>query len=155
MTGGPHRAGQADVAQCSGLVTVTMTFRRPRTRRRHRDRARFVCRVEHSTTIVAVRGDIDGSNAYDLLQEARGRTVIRHAPLILDLTAVTFLGADGLRTLLAISRRHASTAPPWIVVPGRAASRLLQIGDTARQIPTAESVHEALTILFSDDLVNG
>lgn len=147
VTGGPHRPGHADAANCRGLITVTMTFRRPRTRRRHPSYARYVYRIEHSATIVAACGDIDASNACDLLQEARCRTVIRRAPLILDLTAVTFLGSDGLRTLLAVGQRHASTATPWIVVPGPATSRLLQIGDTRRQIPTAASVSEALTIL--------
>ena len=96
VTGGPHRPGHADAANCRGLITVTMTFRRPRTRRRHPSYARYVYRIEHSATIVAACGDIDASNACDLLQEARCRTVIRRAPLILDLTAVTFLGSDGL-----------------------------------------------------------
>ncbi|UXA21339.1 STAS domain-containing protein [Mycobacterium sp. SMC-4] len=147
MTEDPHRAGQAAVAHCRGRVTVAMTFRRPRTRRRRRARARYVYRIDHGVTIVAVYGDIDASNAFDLLYEVRFRTAIRDASLIVDLTAVTFLGGDGLRTLQVIDRRHASTATPWIVVPGPAASRLLQIGDTRRQIPTAESVPAALAIL--------
>ena len=126
-----------------------MTVERPRIRRRQRDRARYVYRIERSVTIVVIQGEIDASNACDLLHEVRCRTVIRDAALILDLTAVTFLGGDGLRTLLAIDRRHDSTATPWIVVPGPAASRLLRAGDTERQIPTAASVPAALTIFLT------
>lgn len=139
----PH--AERDTPGSPHLIGVTMTIRRAR-RRRHHD-TRYVYRIEQGITVVSARGEIDAHNAHRLLHEAKCRNIIDRPALVLDLTGLTFLSTHGLVTLIATGQRFHHAGLPWITVPSPAVSRLLEIGGTAGEVPTAETLDAALKVL--------
>ena len=117
---------------------------------RRRDHVRYAYRIDRGITIVTARGEIDAHNAHGLLHEAKCRNADGERALLLDLTGLRFLSTHGLRTLLAVNRQCHRAALPWIVIPSPAVNRLLQISGTQGEIPTAESLPAALTILHAE-----
>ena len=96
-----------------------------------------------ATIVLVAHGDVDASNACDLV------TAVRHAlescdGLVLDLTAVGFFGAQGLRALDIISE---CSTPRVVLVPSPAVSRLLQLCATAPPMRLAEDVDAAVTMV--------
>ncbi|WP_234835141.1 STAS domain-containing protein [Mycolicibacterium stellerae] len=87
----------------------------------------------HSKTVVRIcaTGEVDASNI-----DRFARYVFRYGAnsrrLILDLTDVTFFGAECFSTLNIIAERCATAAVAWTLVPSPAVSRVLQVCDPHR-----------------------
>lgn len=109
--------------------------------------ARFDTRWTMSAVaIVSAYGDIDASNASTLTDYALVNAM-RCRGLVLDLDGVKFFGTDGFSALHRVSVRCAHAEIGWMVVPGAAASRLLQICDPHGSLPTMDTVDAALAKL--------
>lgn len=116
----------------------------------HHDLAHYTTRVVAGATIVAAFGEIDASNANDFGREVRCCHVIGERALVVDLSAVTFFSAQGLRTLLAIGQRCADVGTPWAVIPSPVVTRILHIDNTPRDaVHYADSVPAALSALLT------
>lgn len=123
----------------------------PGTSRAHPAMARAL-RLGHSwhapsTVVISAHGDIDASNASDLVM------FVRHAAgpyrgLVLDLCGVTFFGTEGLSALRIINRPHTPTLH-LAVVPSPAVVRLLKLGATAPAMPIADDLEAALVAVQS------
>ena len=78
-----------------------------------------------STVVISAHGDIDASNADDLLAGVR-HALGRHHGVIIDLTAVKFFGTEGLSVLdeiyVALEQRHRIA-----LVPSSAVTRVLAL----------------------------
>ncbi len=99
-----------------------------------------------ATAIVSVRGYIDSSNASTLSDYSLVEAVCSRA-LVLDLSRLKFFGTEGFSALQRIAMRCADSDTGWMLVPGAAVSRLLEIGDPHGSLPVADSVSEALANL--------
>lgn len=77
-------------------------------------------------TVVAVRGEVDMSNAH-LLTELAGCLLCDHPPrLVLDLAEVTFFGAAGINALLRIQQAATADAGDLVLRdPSRIIVRVL------------------------------
>lgn len=93
--------------------------------------------------IVAVKGDIDASNARDM-----GRYVERHTgiskQLVLDLRGVDFFGSDGFPALYYISVHCSRSDVDWMILGSPAVQRLLSICDPERELPLVRDPSSAL-----------
>lgn len=90
-----------------------------------------------------VRGEVDAANADRLTDQVR-RCAARGEWLVLDFSAVTFMGTAGFAALQKI-QACAGNRVQWALVPGAAVSRLLRICDPESALPTTESITDALT----------
>ena len=97
------------------------------------------------TLVVSVRGDVDASNAGDLL--ARVRDAIGSCDgLVLDLSGVEFFGAEGLSVLRHLGKTTSRTA----VVPSPAVTRLLALCTPAPRTLLASDLGAALVAVQSN-----
>lgn len=106
------------------------------------------------TPVVHVAGEIDISTVGDLeatikrsetqaTQEGQGNPVI-----VIDLRGVTFLGAEGLRSLVASQNRIAAAGGTMrVVVPGEGGviRRLLELSGVESLLELFESVEDAIS----------
>lgn len=99
-----------------------------------------------SMAIVSAYGDLDATNASTLTDYALVNAV-RCRGLILDLSGLEFFGTEGFSTLHRVSVRCARAGMGWVVVPGGAVSRLLQICDPHGSLPAVDTVDAALSNL--------
>jgi anti-anti-sigma factor len=99
-----------------------------------------------SVAIVSAYGAIDASNAGTLTDYALANTV-RCRGLILDLSDLEFFGTEGFSALHRVSVRCAHAEIGWMVVPGAAVARLLQMCDPDGSLPTVYTVDAALATL--------
>jgi anti-anti-sigma factor len=93
-------------------------------------------------TVVAVTGEIDASNIHHLTDYAQHHLGAGR-PVVIDLTGLDFLGAQGIPALLDINGRCGDAGVEWSLVPSHAVSRLLRICDVDG-LPVVSSVDEAL-----------
>ena len=97
-------------------------------------------------TIIEVTGDIDATNIYrfyDYISRFLGE-----APgLVLDLSEVHFLCAQGISVLFALDNECRTAGTHWAVVGSRFIRRLLHIGDPTDALPTAASERQALNMI--------
>jgi anti-anti-sigma factor len=94
-------------------------------------------------TVVAISGDVDGTNI-DRVQ-AHVRALISEAKaLVLDLGAVECLGVAGLRALSALSDQCEKAGVKLAVVADRFASVMLRADDRASMAPVCDSLAQAL-----------
>jgi anti-anti-sigma factor len=101
-----------------------------------------------SVVVFSAYGDIDATNANVLTDYALTPVNAAHCRgLILDLTGLEFFGADGFSALHRVSVRCARTGLGWVVVPGAAVSRLLQLCDPHGSLPAVGTVSAALANL--------
>jgi anti-anti-sigma factor len=100
--------------------------------------ARIRAHCRHLATVVTVRGEIDALNVEWVGQYLR-RFILGNAPVVLDLSEVTYTGAIGVALLSAFDDDCRAAGVDWTVVPGPAAPELL-----SDMFPITESVHEAL-----------
>lgn len=130
--------------------SVTVRIPRAVINRRH-DLVHYTRRVVAGATIVAAFGEIDASNVHDFHRDVRCSNLAGEQALIVDLSAVTFFSAQGLRALLTIGQRCDDSGIPWAVVPSPAVARtLLHIGRTRRDaVHQVTSVHAALSALLT------
>jgi anti-anti-sigma factor len=94
-------------------------------------------------TVVTISGDIDATNI-DRVSEYTTRFVLVGNAIILDLSDVYFIAAQGISVLIAIDDVYCAAAVHWALVPSHAVSRLLRISDHDNILPTASSVPEAM-----------
>jgi len=107
------------------------------------DGALLSSRAQGAATVIAATGEIDASNIASLADYTQ-RCLGGDRPVVLDLTRLDFLGAQGIPALFDIDARCGDAGVQWAVVPSHPVSRLLRICDKDRRLPTAGSVDEAL-----------
>ncbi len=99
-----------------------------------------------ATAIVSVRGDLDASNAVELVDCG-----LRHArpsgQLVLDMSAVEFFGACCFACLHTLNVRYVGDNIDWVLIPSNAVSRVLRICDPARALPISTALPAALCAL--------
>ena len=100
-------------------------------------------RLQGGATVVAATGELDASNIHHLSDYAR-RYLGDGRPVVLDLSELDFLGAQGIRTLLDIDDECVRHKLDWALVSGRPVSRLLRVCDRDGQLPMASSIEAAL-----------
>jgi anti-anti-sigma factor len=104
---------------------------------------RLSTRAEGSATVVAASGEIDASNIDRLTDYVR--SVLRaNCPLVIDLSELSFFGAQGIPALFMVSEECGRAGVGWAVVTSHPVQRLLRIGDKDRRLPTVSSVPDAL-----------
>jgi anti-anti-sigma factor len=103
-------------------------------------------RAKSPVTVICARGEIDQANAHTLAEYPSAH-LARRCGLILDLTGLEFFGAAGFSALHKIWASCAQAGMDWVLVPGAAVSRLLQICDPDGLLPSAASVSAALATL--------
>lgn len=94
-------------------------------------------------TIIGATGELDASNIHHLINHARRCLGVRR-PLVLDLSQLDFLAAQGIRCLLGIADECAQAGIEWALVPGHAAARLLRICDHDARLPVVSTIDEAV-----------
>lgn len=94
-------------------------------------------------TVVGVTGELDACNMHHLTDCAHAYVATGRA-LVLDLSQLDFLAAQGITTLFDISDECAQAGVKWVLVTGHAASRLLRICDPDQRLPVVSSIDEAL-----------
>jgi anti-anti-sigma factor len=99
-----------------------------------------------SVAVISARGHIDASNA-DILTEYTLRHLEGCRGLIIDLSALDFFGTDGFSALHRVSVCCAHPGIAWALVPSKAVSRVLRIGDPQGLLPAARTVEAAMAII--------
>ncbi len=94
-------------------------------------------------TVITATGELDASNIDRLTDYVRACLAGGRA-LILDLSQLGFLGAQGIRALFEISEECEASGTDWALVPGHPVTRLLRICDTGARLPAVASIAEAL-----------
>jgi anti-anti-sigma factor len=102
-----------------------------------------------SVAVVTVRGELDASNAQELVDYALRHTE-RTERLALDLSEVEFFGTAGFSALHTLNVRCAGAGVEWVLVPSPAVSRLLRICDPDSALPMATKLPAALAQLRAD-----
>jgi anti-anti-sigma factor len=103
----------------------------------------LTCHARGGATVIAATGEIDASNL-DRFADYAQRYVRGDRPLIIDLSELDFLAAQGIRAFFDIDGRCADAGVHWALVPGHPVNRLLRICDKDGRLPTVSSVDEAL-----------
>lgn len=94
-------------------------------------------------TVVAISGDVDGTNIDRVQAHIRGLICDAQA-LVLDLSAVECLGVAGLRALSALSDQCDKAGVKVAMVADRFANMMLRADDRASMAPVCGSLAEAL-----------
>lgn len=105
--------------------------------------ARAETRWGRSGAVVAVHGEIDAANAAQLADYV-GQCALRCEWLVVDLSALEFMGTAGFAALQDIQARCTNRRVQWTLVSGAAASRVLRLCDPHALLPAAGSMAEAL-----------
>jgi anti-anti-sigma factor len=92
---------------------------------------------------VTISGDVDATNI-DRVSEYATHLVMVGNALVLDLSDINFLSAQGISVLIAIDDTCCAAVLQWTLIPSHAVNRLLRINDDENTFPTASSVPEAL-----------
>lgn len=100
-------------------------------------------RSQDGATVVAATGEFDAANIHHL-NNFTHRYLTGGRPVVLDLSELDFLAAQGIQSLLSIQDECDRTSTEWMLVAGQPVSRLLRICDADGRIPTAPSIDEAL-----------
>ena len=93
-------------------------------------------------TIIGAIGELDASNIHHLTNHAHRSLSTRRA-VVLDLSQLDFLAAQGIMCLFDIADECARVGVEWALVPGHAVLRLLRICDQDARLPVVSSVDEA------------
>ncbi|MBX9978252.1 MULTISPECIES: STAS domain-containing protein [Mycobacterium] len=104
--------------------------------------------VWSTVAVVTICGEIDAANA-----EAVGRylrsVVCVTRPMIVDLTAVTFLGARGMHQLMALDSACGGVGAQWALAANVVLRRLLvRVGAGDHFLPVSGSIGAALEVLL-------
>jgi anti-anti-sigma factor len=97
-------------------------------------------------TVVAISGDVDGTNIDRVQAHIRG-LICEAQALVLDLSAVECLGVAGLRALSALGDQCEKAGVKLAVVADRFASLTLRADDRANMLPVCGSLAEALELV--------
>jgi anti-anti-sigma factor len=104
-------------------------------------RVRAQCR--HLANVVTISGAIDATNV-DRVTECCERFILPDKPLVLDLSGVDCLAAQGIRFLYRIDDGCAAAGLEWALIASQPVTRVLRITDDDARFPIVGSVHEAL-----------
>lgn len=115
-------------------------------RRELRQRLWFSVSQISSASVIAVRGEVDASNARDVSSHVTGH-LGGCCQLLLDLRELEFFGTEGLSALLKINAECVGRGIPWLLVAGGHVSRVLGICDPKGVLPTADDASTALAAL--------
>jgi anti-anti-sigma factor len=94
-------------------------------------------------TVVNISGEIDVSNVEQVTNFAVCSVAADDA-LLLDMTGVTFFGAQGISMLVTIEDICSQGELPWALVTSPAVERVLYLSGQATVLPVATSVHAAM-----------
>jgi anti-anti-sigma factor len=102
---------------------------------------RAQCR--HLATVMTISGAIDAMNV-DQVSECCKRFILPDKPIVLDLSRVDCLAAQGIRFLYRIDDNCRTAGLEWALITSQAVTRVLRITKDEGSFPTVGSVHEAL-----------
>jgi anti-anti-sigma factor len=102
---------------------------------------RAQCR--HLANVVTISGAIDAMNV-ERITECCERFIQPDKPLVLDLSGVNCLAAQGIRFLSRIDDDCAVAGLEWALIASQPVIRVLRITDDQARFPVVGSVHEAL-----------
>lgn len=85
---------------------------------------------------LCVAGEVDACNAKDFAVAVCAQAA-GHAVVDVDLSALEFAGVDAISALHAINAHMLRHEVSWLVLPGRAVGRLLDLCDPELLIPRA------------------
>lgn len=94
-------------------------------------------------TMVSISGDVDAATS-DGVQDFVTRFVLVGSALVLDLSGVEFIAAQGISVLITVDDACRAAEVSWALIPSRVVTRLLQLTACNTTLPTASSVPEAL-----------
>jgi anti-anti-sigma factor len=97
----------------------------------------------NGATVVAATGELDASNIHHLTEYTQS-CLTGDRSLVLDLSRLNFLGAQGIRNLFEIADQCERGGIEWALVPSHPVSRLLRIGDKRARLPSVSSIDQAL-----------
>jgi anti-anti-sigma factor len=97
----------------------------------------------YGATVVAATGELDASNIHHLTDYTRS-CLTGGLSLVLDLSRLNFLGAQGIRNLFEIADQCERRGIAWALVPSHPVSRLLRICDKRARLPSVSSIDQAL-----------
>lgn len=107
------------------------------------DGVRLTHRSDRGVTVVRAIGEFDAHNHKLLIHYVRKCIEPRHG-LVVDLSDLSFLGTQGLQALFAIGAECRTVNIGWTLVASPPVTRLLQIADPEKLLPTTPSVTEAV-----------
>ena len=106
--------------------------------------ATFTTRLhDPSVVIVVVNGELDFTNAKELI-EAATQAADDRAQVVIDLSGVEFFGTAGFAALHALGERYTQRRISWAVVPSRNVNRVVQICDTGDLVPLQATLAAAI-----------
>jgi len=99
--------------------------------------------------IVRVSGEIDLSNADEVLTSIESAAVGNAPGLVVDLRELVYLDSAGVRLLFQASRSVASSGGRLVVLvaPDSPARRVLEIADAASVFPLVDSEEAAIQVV--------
>jgi len=103
-------------------------------------------RQEGTTAVIAVRGEIDLSNAAELRERAFGAVSNAALSVILDASGLTYVDSSGVGLLLELAARCGWRRQRFVVVapPGSRVGRVLELAGTSTVLAVADSVDAAI-----------
>jgi anti-anti-sigma factor len=104
--------------------------------------------TENTATVVSATGEIDASNI-DRVTGYIKAALRSDRPLVVDLSELSFFGAQGVSALFTVGEECAKAGIDWAVVASHPVRRLLRIGDKDHRLPAVSSLSEALQRLTS------
>jgi anti-anti-sigma factor len=105
--------------------------------------AQIRAQCRHLATVVTVSGAIDAMNV-DQVSEYCKRFILLDKALVLDLSGVDCLAAQGIRFLYRIDDDCRAAGLEWALIASQAVTRVLRITNEQASFPVAGSVHGAL-----------
>ena len=94
-------------------------------------------------TVIALRGEIDASNAAEVGTCLHG-FVSHERALVLDLSDLDVLGAEGVESLFMLADTCDRLGVDWALVASQSVRRLLRAGDREGRLPAVGSMVEVL-----------
>lgn len=107
------------------------------------DGARVRAQCRHLASVVTISGAIDAMNV-DRVTECCERFILPDKSLVLDLSGVDCLSAQGIRFLHRVDEDCAAAGLEWVLIASQPVARVLRITDDQARFPIVGSVHEAL-----------
>ncbi len=105
--------------------------------------AKFTVHWGRAGAVVSASGEIDAANAEPFADYAH-RCVDCCEWLVLDLSALTFIGTVGFSALQSIGTRCSTVQTKLMVIPSAAVSAVLRICDPESRLPLVGSLADAL-----------
>lgn len=128
------------------LTAIHLRSPDPAERREPRQRLRFTVQRISSSKVIAMRGEVDASNARDVSGYVTSH-LAGCSQLLLDLSGLDFFGTEGISALHKINAECDGRGMPWLLVVGAHVSRVLCICDPEGVLPTADNAPTALATL--------